>query len=398
MQTAPVHPVTLDGDDGKSVSDRLPIRRKPRPGRRFPEFVRYCLKWAWIWLLYATGCLYRAKRKIADRDGVVVLAFHRVLTPDMEEHSDSPQGMIVSQETFEALIRHVSQSYFVLDLGTGNCNDSKACKGPRIAFTFDDGWADTLSLAYPIARKYNVPLTIFVCPGILGKESPFWPEAVIEICRAAAEPPEKNAQLAQALGVEPGILIKAVKGNDFEAVLSRLKPLESKQRSQVLSEMMRIVTPPVPSGNDAMNRTLRDDEIRTLARSGVSFGSHTYSHQILPYIPAKDAEQELVVSKQSIQQLLGTECRLFAYPNGDSSSEVCRLVEKSGYDYAFTVSPGYWVRETDQCRIPRLNVWEGRVTGLAGQFSALAFEYTIFWKAYRGGTHTRDSLAKRVHA
>ena len=40
--------------------------------------------------------------------------------------------------------------------------------------TFDDGYADNLINAVPIAEAKGVPVTIFVTSGVLGSHSGFW--------------------------------------------------------------------------------------------------------------------------------------------------------------------------------------------------------------------------------
>ena len=45
---------------------------------------------------------------------------------------------------------------------------------PRIVVTFDDGYADNLINALPIAEAKGVPITIFVTSGVLGSRSGFW--------------------------------------------------------------------------------------------------------------------------------------------------------------------------------------------------------------------------------
>jgi hypothetical protein len=50
---------------------------------------------------------------------------------------------------------------------------------------------------------------------------------------------------------------------------------------------------------------------------------------------------------------------------------------------AFTTIPGVFAPDTNPLLIPRINIWERKVTSPAGRFSRAAFEYAVFWKAAR---------------
>jgi peptidoglycan/xylan/chitin deacetylase (PgdA/CDA1 family) len=116
--------------------------------------------------------------------------------------------------------------------------------------------------------------------------------------------------------------------------------------------------------------------------AGVCFGSHTNTHPALTEMTPEDASKELAESKAAIEAELKT-CACFAYPNGDWSESVRTLVSRTGYRRAFTNSPGLWDATSDPLCVPRINLWEGSLTGASGRFSRAATEYAIFWKAYR---------------
>ena len=118
-------------------------------------------------------------------------------------------------------------------------------------------------------------------------------------------------------------------------------------------------------------------------KAGVTFGSHSQTHQILPTIVRDVAQTELVDSKQEIQHWLRKNCVLFAYPNGDWSADVRDLVSQAGYKLAFTTQVGGWKRDCDSLLIPRVTVAEGMLVGPLGGFSPAAFEYGTFWRVYR---------------
>ena len=86
--------------------------------------------------------------------------------------------------------------------------------------------------------------------------------------------------------------------------------------------------------------------IFAMDRAHVRFGSHTHTHQILTTVPADVARRELRDSKREIEQALGHDCDVFAYPNGDWSPETRAMLAESGYRLAFTTKRGPWTAAT----------------------------------------------------
>lgn len=135
----------------------------------------------------------------------------------------------------------------------------------------------------------------------------------------------------------------------------------------------------------SVDKTMTWEQIAELRAHGVTFGSHTSTHEILTTLPAALAEQEIVSSREAIQQRLGGSCHLFAYPNGNYSEEVRDLVANAGYKFAFLdQEPGVWTQDCDPLLIPRVNVCEYHLVDSNGNFSPLIFDYAVVWSAARG--------------
>lgn len=324
----------------------------------------------WALLLRCTGLLPLARWWVS-RSGVLVLTFHRVLTEDELQHTMSLPGMIVRTETFDQFLQYASQHWKVVDLGREP--DWERGSRLKLAITFDDGWYDNATSAYPIARKHNVPITIFIVPERMGSVLPFWPEqAALSL---AGRPPHANG------------------GGNLDSVdrlIEELKALPASQRRQRMAQMHPDEEALGPSSE--VDRTMTWEQTEQLQAGGVTFGSHTSTHEILTRIPVNDAEREITASRSLIQERLHSACALFAYPNGDSSPEVRDLVEKAGYSVAFLNDQAdVWARDCDPYMIPRMNVCEHHLMDSQGRFSPLIFEYTIVWRAAEGMLTSRCS-------
>lgn len=316
----------------------------------------------WAGLLRASGMLLLA-RKWVQRHGAIVLTFHRVLTDSELQQTASLSGMIVRNQTFAAFLNYASQTCEFANLKQEP--QWKPTGMLKLAVTFDDGWADNAESGYPIASQYHVPFVIFIVPEKTGTALPFWPE-----------------RIAAALD-----RIVAVNGSRRAASIGRaieeLKALPPMERENRISQMLGSGGPLESSAT--VDKTMTWEQIAELHAHGVTFGSHTSTHEILTTIPPVQAEQEIVSSREAIQQKLGGSCHLFSYPNGNYSEQVRDLVAQAGYKFAFlNQEPGVWTRDCDPLLIPRVNICEYHLVDSNGNFSPLIFDYAVVWSAARG--------------
>ena len=354
----------------------------PSYGQKLRRIARY----AWIRFLALSGLLRWAEWRLARRGAVVILTFHRVLSDAEYAATDSPYGMLLKRDTFNDLVACVRQRFAPISLADANGHLHKSGKRVPVALTFDDGWQDNFAHAAPIAARHAVPLTIFICPAFVGKESPFWPERAMALWRMitqrgmAGKLSELWADVRRQVAGVP-----AANGHaTAETLVELLKLLPAEDRARVIGRMQDMAGAESASAECAgIDAIMTWTNILELAQGSVAFGSHTYSHELLPRIPQEKAKQEVTDSKRMVEAKVGKPCTLFAYPNGDFSPEVRALVAAAGYKLAFINRAGAWLESTDPLLIPRVNLWEGSVVDGSQRFSSLAFRYATMWKAYR---------------
>jgi len=353
------------------------------------ENTRSFLSWMWIYFLHFTGLLRWARRRITRSGAIIVLTLHRVLENADFQKSNSPPGMIIRKATFEDLLKFLNKYCELVSLTGQPPSWATKCIRPRFAITFDDGWEDTFDVAFPVSEQYEVPVTLFICPGLVGQPDPFWPEKAVRIWRMAVSSRDIQSRFMQ-LCVEAGLSGNTSSASSrllgLEQFLESLKklPVEACERVLARLEIFEFGEPPSPSvPGGARDCTMTWEHITEMARLGAGIGSHTHRHHILTTLPMADAEHELAHSKKAIKGMLGRGFIPFAYPNGSWSAEIRNLVIREGYPQAFTTEVGLWNADTDAWTIPRVNVWEGSVIGPMGRFSAIVFEYATFWLCYR---------------
>ena len=252
--------------------------------------------------------IWRNLLTFAARGRLPILIFHRVL-----RESDPLLPGEPSATEFDALLRHIKSRFHVVALSDAVARlVEHALPAGALAVTFDDGYADNLSVAAPILRRHGVPATVFISTGYLEDGVCMWNDAVIEAIRSTACGGLDLAALG--LGNVPVGSIPERRAA-IDRVLGAIKYLGPVERDLRAQQVLRAAAVEAPSG-----LMLTPDAVRSLADWGLDVGAHTISHPILAVTPPDDAWREIHDGKRDLERVLSKTVSLFAYPNGMPSA------------------------------------------------------------------------------
>ena len=111
-----------------------------------------------------------------------------------------------------------------------------------------------------------------------------------------------------------------------------------------------------------------------LAALGFEIGAHGMQHVPLPAASAEQLRQEIVDSKQSLEQQLGTSVTSFAYPYGAKPGASGRALVEATYSWACTTRAGYASAATKPWELPRVDIHYLRRPALLGRAAAGTLE------------------------
>lgn len=95
------------------------------------------------------------------------------------------------------------------------------------------------------------------------------------------------------------------------------------------------------------------DQVRELRRAGVTIGAHTASHLHMAVQTEQRAAEDIAAAAARLATELGDGPALFAYPFGEASAAVRRIVEAHAYEAAFGQQSGVMHRSADRLYLPR---------------------------------------------
>lgn len=305
--------------------------------------------------LLASGTL--ALLRHARRHRAVILMYH-ALREDDGDHAGLPLETIsVSVRAFTLQLRYVRKHYNVISLTQlVDAMEGRARIPERaLVITFDDGYMNNYTLAFPLLRRFGVPATVFLATEFVDRGTPFWWDLV----RFAVMSTRGQSLNLDINGRESLLSLATAheRGDAGTKLIERLGQLNGRGRESALRALcvaLDVDPARFPIGDTAV-QPLTWRAVREMALGGIEFGSHTVSHAILPRCDSETLAAELEESRAIIEKKVGASCRLFCYPNGDLDIETRRAVMKAGYRCAVTAVPGMVSLDDDPYLLKRMN-------------------------------------------
>ena len=239
-------------------------------------------------------------RELIQRHRVTILLFHDI-----------------SRETAAKTFDVLSAKYHLLDLQTflRKCESGDTRLPPKsLILTFDDGHIRNYDL-WPLLKEKRVPITVFLCAGIINTQRHFWFKHKSPTHRS-----------------------------------STLRKMPTAERLRFLGQMGF-----TPEAEYDEPQALTRSQIEEM-KPWVDFQSHTLFHPCLPRCTSSEAQNEISGSRDVLRRQYGLAVNAISYPHGDYSDRDIALCRRAGYECGLTVDCGFNTVKTDLFRLKRLPV------------------------------------------
>jgi peptidoglycan/xylan/chitin deacetylase (PgdA/CDA1 family) len=307
-------------------------------------------------------------------DSALILGYHRISDVTVDSFSLSVTPQHFTEQL--ALIRKHGWPMSLRDLVQALRNG----RVPRraVVVTFDDGYSDNLYAAKPLLERYEIPATVFVTSGYLGRE--FWWDQLDRILPRPETLPERlslkvagtvHRLEAESRGSDGSENFAAAwRERSLASLYQLLRPLVEEERQQVMEQIR--AWPGAATHDRFERKVLSPEELLRLAQGNlVEIGAHTVSHPNLPGLLVSEQQTEIRQSKSYLEKLLNVPVTSFAYPHGSWSETTVNTVREAGYTCACTSLndvvwsrsncfrlPRFWAGDWDECMFGGwLNRW-----------------------------------------
>jgi peptidoglycan/xylan/chitin deacetylase (PgdA/CDA1 family) len=264
-------------------------------------------------------------------NSILNLMYHGVTINDSNYFS--PRH--VSKYQFEKHLNYFSKEFDIISLSDAflYLKENYKPKRKTLTISFDDGYRNNLYCVLPLLEKYNLKATFFVS-GICTEEMKIrtlWTDLISclkyyhqrDIIEIGHEKfiDYKSGSSGETLGE----YLSKCQINDLKHYLDSLvvKYQIEKKLNSIPGDFWEL---------------LNSNEILRLSQSRlVEIGSHCHSHYKMDIIDFSDAKQELILSKNSLQNITDKEINIVAYPFGNYNYAIKDTAEEFGYKYQLAV-------------------------------------------------------------
>lgn len=276
-------------------------------------------------LLDCTGITYHKWKAISE--GVFIFNYHRV--GDATKTLFDPNEFSCNEERFEQHLKFYKQHFDMLHMNELSDVINKGLKGKFGLITFDDGYIDNYTIAFPRLKSENLSAAFFVPTDYVESHLIPWWDEIAFMVRVAGVSQIKIA--GKFIRLNPQAALRTVR-----LVLNQFKK-DTRPVTHKLLAYRKLLQPTSEMPNEQLFMSWA--QLSEMHQAGMTIGSHTCSHNILSHLPEDHQLKELTESKALLEQKLGKPVKTIAYPVGRANcynETTCYLAQQSGYEFAFT--------------------------------------------------------------
>lgn len=268
---------------------------------------------------------------------------------------ETPTGFYaeVSKRDFETHIAYLAANYNIISLTdyVRKVKNNEPLKG-CVVITFDDGFLDNYTNAYPILKKYNVPATIFLLAGRIEDGKPPW-FIKFRYMFLKTTKLELNICIAnQEFNLPLGSMVQKKEASTH--IMLFLQKLEDTKRVECFLQVEEALG--VKDYSEIEHVMMSWNNVCEMADNKIDFGAHTINHPVLSRLSFSSAEDEIAASKEMIENKIGRKANTFAYPFGKKDqykNDTIKILKRLSFECSVTTEPAPADHKSNLFEIPR---------------------------------------------
>jgi peptidoglycan/xylan/chitin deacetylase (PgdA/CDA1 family) len=281
---------------------------------------------------------------------LTIVTYHAVVRAPLSIYD----WCFLDENSFRRQLIYLKNHFDVLPLSAAvEALQGGKIEGRSAVITFDDGYQNNYTVAFPILRELGLPATIFLTTGWIDTGNTL---RYLRLNLALAETKKETLAWNGRM-----LDLREIRARNAANVLIRheIRALPQADRMQRLRQVIRELDddPERPMTPESPFRMLSSSAIKDMGQSGlIEFGAHTHTHPVLSGLSPDECRKEIELSIKNVQELTGRCCNEFAYPfggRGDYGRETVELLRSAGVRVAVTTIPGFNDNNTSPLELRR---------------------------------------------
>ena len=226
-------------------------------------------------------------------------------------------------------------------------------KEPLALLTFDDGYRDNLTQAFPVLESHGLKAIFFVVTSYLESPQVPWWDRLASLVRVIA-----LQDRSTGIRLRDGSILEVTTHNvesSIKQVLENFKACSPSDQKEFHSDIQKLAeansnkdrsacyTDKIGDGTGEMDLMMSWEDIRILHAAGMTIGAHSHTHRILSALDKASQQQEIRSSKRILENFLTSKVDFLAFPDGRRetfNSETMREAQAAGFRAAFSFYGG----------------------------------------------------------
>ena len=308
-----------------------------------------------------------------DSPALVSFLFHALFQDERERNSDlldPQQGITVKM--FRRLVEYFLEKGYAF-VSPEDLLRGVASSGKYILLTFDDGYYTNVR-SIPVLEEFSVPAVFFLSTDHIQHQKSFWWDVVFR------ELKNRGKTLEEIVHVNAGY--KRLKTTDVELCLRKefgqaaLNPVSDVDRPFTAAELKDFAAHPL-----------------------VSLGNHTKDHAILTNYSDSEIQEQIHGCQDAVREMTGKSPQMIAYPNGNESPEIRKVVRDCGLQFGVLTRPGknrlpIEAGSSEAMTLKRFTLWGDREVDAQCRISRSTMSFYRFFKDVEVYADTRLSSSR----
>lgn len=258
----------------------------------------------------------------------MILLYHKI-----DELQQDYNNLAVTLENFKYQLEYIQKFFPIVPL-------SEHREG-TIAITFDDGFRDFFLNVYPYLISKNIPATVFITTGKIGKQEELWTTELLRLIFTGNHHKQKFCLELSSFCYEFSVRSLEDKNVLYQA-LRRMCMKSDENIQQDILRQLRDWAEQKEAGREEY-AFLTEQEIAELSKNRlITIGVHTVHHVALGAFSREYQEKEIFCAKKMLEQITGYQISYFSYPFGgknDYNADTIEILKKGSFDRAYIAVP-----------------------------------------------------------